>query len=274
MQEIEEGLAMFFSDKPKEIPSVLSGFTPAPDVLIKKYGYVTALVWGRVWRYCQGPQGECSASLETISGELNMSVRNVLRDIKELCRDGYLRDTTPDRRNKPHIYADTHKIRIRISVEAAVTDSHPAMTQSHGTMTDSHPHHDSESLEESIKKQSKKQKKKQEGASAEPKITDVPELVIYRSVVKHWCKPFQRAAVVDAIQKVSKRLGRLASAADLNPFFDAWAKVSGNDWSLVWLSEWAVSGQIPSRNGKPMTAAQSGDNSKYINNQYADYIEH
>ena len=152
--ETQDGLEMFWQDKPKELPSVLSGFTPAPDVLIKKYGFVTALIWGRVWRYCQGPYGSCQASLETIAKELNMSVRNVLRDIKQLCTDGYLADETPNLRNKPHTYADTGKIRIRVSVEAGES----GMTQSHGRVTESQRHHDSESLEERSKKQLKKKK--------------------------------------------------------------------------------------------------------------------
>lgn len=248
---------MFWQDKPKEIPSVLSGFTPAPDVLIKKYGFVTALIWGRVWRYCQGPQGECSASLETIAGELNMSVRNVLRDIKELCKDGYLRDNTPDRRNKPHVYADTGKLRIRIITDVEHKDG---MTQSHGTMTKSHSQGDSESLEESIKKQSKKQKSKK---AAEPQP---PEILIFKDVVNHYPKPFQRESVIGAIQKINQRLGRVATVEDLRPFFTAWGKVSANDWSLVWLVDWAVPGTI---NGK----VNNGNNRSTLETQYtpADY---
>jgi hypothetical protein len=147
-EEVEEGLDMFWEGKPRELPSVISGFTPAPDILIQKYGYVPALVWGRVWRYTQGSDGICRAKLSTIAGELGMSVRNVIRELDLLCEGGYLKDTTPELRNKPHIYADTGKIRIRISVEAT-------MTQSHSRVTQSHSHSDSESLEESIKKEVK-----------------------------------------------------------------------------------------------------------------------
>jgi DnaD/phage-associated family protein len=134
----------------KRIASTLSGFTPAPDVLIKEYSFVTALVWGRIWRYCQGRDGICRAKLETIAGELGMSMRTIIRHIEPLVEDGYLLDTTPDLRNKPHIYADTFKIRIRVSVEATVTESHTAVTESHR-------HSDRESLEESIKKELKKE---------------------------------------------------------------------------------------------------------------------
>lgn len=239
-QEVEDGLAMFWQDKPKEIPSVMSGFTPAPDVLIKKYGFVTALVWGRVWRYCQGPDGICRAKLETIAGELKMSVRNVIRDIKELCKDGYLKDTTPNLRNRPHIYADTFKIRIRISVEAA-------MTQSHSTMTASHPHNDSESLEESIKKQSKKQKIK-EGATkpAAPRATDFPSNVLYREVTERYPSKANWHDVLKFMDGVSQRLGRTPTKDDLAPFYSAWCGMGWNTNSINWL-EYAVKGVLPGK---------------------------
>ena len=164
-KEVEEGLEMFWEGKPRELPSVLSGFTPAPDVLIQKLGYMSALVWGRVWRYCQMADGVCRASLDKIAGEIGVSTRTIIRHADRLCLGEYLLDTTPDLKNKPHIYADTGKIRIRISVEATMTESHSRMALGHGTMTESHSEGDSESLEESIKKESKKELKEKSALS-------------------------------------------------------------------------------------------------------------
>jgi len=135
----------------KELPAVMSGFTPAPDVLITEFGFVTALVWGKVWRYCQMSDGICRAKLETLAGQLGMSVRTIIRHIDPLVRAGYLKDITPELKNRPHIYADTGKVRIRISVEAT-------MTKSHSTMTESHSRHDRESLEESKVRKNKEDK--------------------------------------------------------------------------------------------------------------------
>jgi len=134
----------------KELPAVMSGFTPAPDVLITEFGFVTALVWGKVWRYCQMSDGICRAKLETLAGQLGMSVRTIIRHIEPLVRAGYLKDITPELKNRPHIYADTGKVRIRISVEAT-------MTKSHSTMTESHSRHDRESLEESKVRKNKEE---------------------------------------------------------------------------------------------------------------------
>lgn len=120
---------------PTQFISTISGVTPAPDTLVNQYGYVTALVWGRVWRHCQMYDGVCRAAIDTIATSLGMSGRTIIRHLDDLCRDGYLLDMTPDLRNKPHIYADTGKIKVRVSFDVG--------------MTESHSHYDRESIEES-----------------------------------------------------------------------------------------------------------------------------
>ena len=104
-------------------------------------------------------------------------------------------------------------------------------------------------------KRKKKDKEKpiKEGAAAQP-----PEILLFKEVVRHYPKQNQRQTVIDAIQKIVARLGRDVTVDDLSPFFRAWGKVSGNEWSLIWLDDWAVSGTIPqSGNGKyaPKTKA-------------------
>jgi DNA-binding Lrp family transcriptional regulator len=148
MDETKEAMEMlgkgYHSGPPKIAPSSWSGFTPAPDAIISKCGYVTALVWGKVWRYCQGRDGICRAKLERLGDELGMSERTIIRHLETLEKSGYLKDTTPDLRNKPHIYADTGKVRIGINVEATMTESQP-------TMTESQRQGDRESVEDSNK---------------------------------------------------------------------------------------------------------------------------
>ncbi len=127
--ESEEALQMlgkgYNSDPipPTQFVSTLSGFTPVPDILIKEYGYVTALVWGRMWRFCQMADGVCRASLEKIGAMIGMSERTIIRHSEILCQGGYLFDMTPELRNKPHIYADTGKLKIRVNVESGMTES-------------------------------------------------------------------------------------------------------------------------------------------------------
>lgn len=127
--EAEEALQMlgkgYNSDPipPTQFISTISGVTPTPDTLVYEYGYVTALVWGRVWRYCQMFDGVCRASLDTIGAGLGMSGKTITRHVETLCQDGYLYDLTPDLRNKPHIYTDTGKLKVRISFEVGRTES-------------------------------------------------------------------------------------------------------------------------------------------------------
>lgn len=157
--ETKEGLEMFWGDKPREVVSTWSGFTPAPDILIKEYGYMTALVWGRVWRYCQMSDGICRASIDTIAKELGMADNTIVRHLEPLCRDGYLDDTTPDLRNRPHIYADTGKVVIRMYAEAKVSDNKKPLPQRVVVApTESGSDYPTEGDEESIKKESKKEK--------------------------------------------------------------------------------------------------------------------
>jgi hypothetical protein len=92
-------------------------------------------------------------------------------------------------------------------------------------------------------------RKKRKAAEPQP-----PEILLYREVVEHYPKKFQRETVIEAIQKINARLGRVATIEDLSPFWKQWGVVSSNEWSLVWLVEWAVPGFIP--NGKkPATQA-------------------
>ena len=96
-----------------------SGFTPCPDVLVKLYSHTTALVWGKVWRYSQMADGVCKASILRIAEEMNVAPNTISKHIEILEADGYVKDLTPDVRNKPHEYIDTGKIILKISLEMA-----------------------------------------------------------------------------------------------------------------------------------------------------------
>lgn len=175
--ETKEGLEMFWGDKPTDLPSVLSGFTPAPDVLIRDYGYITALVWGKIWRYCQMSDGVCRASLDRIANELGMSDNTIMRHLRPLCENGYLYDSTPDLKNKPHIYSDTGKIRIKVSVEAQVySDRESHRQRVTVTVPQSHSDGDRESLEESIKKEKETKLSQEEIDLANKKVEMILKL--------------------------------------------------------------------------------------------------
>jgi len=101
----------------------VQGFTPLIEVMVQEVGIIQAAVYGVVWRYCQRSDGVCTASHETLGVALGLTRGTVQRHIKELCEAGYLKDTTPERRNRPHVYADTGRAQIVGMVSAKVTVS-------------------------------------------------------------------------------------------------------------------------------------------------------
>ena len=236
MTETEEALELLgkgynMEDVVKELPSTMSGFTPAPDALIKKYGYMTALVWGRIWRYCQMSDGVCRAKIETIAAELGMSDRTIFRHIEPLVEDGYLKDMTPDLRNRPHLYADTGKLRIKIFIEATMTESQSRLTQSRSTTTQSQSQTDRESDEESIKKEIKKKK-------------TTPDFSTLRKIIEGTLT-IENAIAVGVT--VTEEMRQAAAARDLAPkafegalgFSTALPWWSNKDWTsfAVWVVE-------------------------------------
>ena len=104
---------------PTTVPAIVtaSGFTPCPDALVTLYGHTTATVWGKIWRYSQMADGVCKASVLRLAEEMGMTANTFAKHAHILEVNGYIQDTTPDVRNKPHIYVDTGKLRIKISLE-------------------------------------------------------------------------------------------------------------------------------------------------------------
>ena len=133
----------------------VDGFTPLIDFLIQEHGLVTAAVFGRVWRYCQGQLGVCNASIDTIATGLGIDYRTALRHVKTLVDTEYLRDMTPNLRNRPHSYTDTGKAGIKITI-STLPESQSTLIQSQSTLTLSQSHSDLESVKDTSKKEVKK----------------------------------------------------------------------------------------------------------------------
>lgn len=127
----------------------VDGWTPVIDFLIKEHGLITAVVFGRIWRYCQGERGVCSASLEKIGEEIGVDRRTVMRHVKKLCDAGYLEDTTPNVKHRPHIYRDTGKASMQQAIRFTKSSpSQTGVTESHTSqkgVTESHTRSDRES---------------------------------------------------------------------------------------------------------------------------------
>ncbi len=138
----------------KTILAQVDGFTPVIDSIANELGVISAVVFGRMWRFCQMSAGVCKASLETIAGKTGLSRASIMRHAKKLCEAGYLKDKTPDLRNVPHIYADTGKAGLQINLQTVsqgnVTFQSETQTVSERNATVSESH-----LKKELKKDTK-----------------------------------------------------------------------------------------------------------------------
>lgn len=145
------------------ISTKIGGFIPVIDAIVQDVGLIQAVVYGRVWRYCQMDDGICRASLQTIADNIGLSYRTVLNHIKALCAAGYLEDTTPTLRNKPHTYRDTRKVKIEGTFEAiadngGMQEMQSAMQQVHTGMQEMQSHYAADADEETLKETIKENK--------------------------------------------------------------------------------------------------------------------
>lgn len=214
----------------KTLLARVDGWTPVIDAVVLDVGLVSAAVFGKVWRYCQMPDGICRASQDRLADELGMSRATINTHLSKLTETGYLKDLTPDLLGVPHQYADTGKANLSISLTGGVKDFDREGVKNIDTK------------KEVLKKESKKIK------AATPKQPTPPEILIFREVTGQYPPKPNFESVVKIIQSVSKRLGRDATADDLRPFFEAWTFRGFNPRNINWTS-WAVSGVIP-QNGK------------------------
>jgi DNA-binding Lrp family transcriptional regulator len=160
----------------------VDGFTPVIDGLVEELGLMSAVVFGRVWRYCQMEDHVCRASLERIAASIGVDRATVMRHIKDLCDRGYLEDLTPDVRNRPHVYRDTGKAGLTLSLsgvaqsntsEKGIAESKTAVAESHSTVAQSNRG----VAESHLKKVFKKEIKKEE------ETVDGPDLQVWQRVI-------------------------------------------------------------------------------------------
>jgi hypothetical protein len=98
-------------------------WTPAFDRIVQQHGLTTAAVFGVVWRYCQMKDGICKASIATLAARLNVNRLTIIHHLDILTAAGYLKDLSPNLRNRPHIYTYTGKFRLPVPAAVYPTDT-------------------------------------------------------------------------------------------------------------------------------------------------------
>lgn len=104
----------------------VDGWTPAIDHITREYGVTVSVVFGRMWRYTNGENQACTASIDTIAAELGLNRDTVIEAIKKLVASGYLKDLTTGLRNRPHVYVDTGKAGLTMRIGVINSDSKQA----------------------------------------------------------------------------------------------------------------------------------------------------
>ena len=104
----------------KTILANVDGFTPVIDGMIPEVGAMTALIFGKAWRYCQMSDGVCKAAQDRIADELGLSRATINAHFAKLVEAEYLEDMTPDLLGFPHEYRDTGKANLSISFTGGV----------------------------------------------------------------------------------------------------------------------------------------------------------
>jgi DnaD/phage-associated family protein len=98
--------------------------------------------------------GVCQATLEKIAERTGVGRQTVIEHIQILEKAGYIEDTTPDLRNRPHTYRDTGKAGLHIGVSTVrQTDSEttPTVRQTDSAVRQTDSHSTPSVLEDSIK---------------------------------------------------------------------------------------------------------------------------
>lgn len=180
--ELRDATEMINFHQSIQVQTKIKGFTPLSDVVAKKYGITRAAVLGKALRFCRMKDGVCRASLSTIADGLGIDRSTAQRHLESLVDDGYLKDLTPDLKNKPHVYRNTGKLSFTLEMGVAecnvdgetVAERNATVAQSNVTVAQSHM-----SIESKI--DSKKGKK-----GANPPAPTPPAILAYQNAMKRY----------------------------------------------------------------------------------------
>lgn len=224
----------------KTILAQVDGWTPVIDAMVKDVGLMTAIIFGKAWRYCQMSDGVCKASQDRMADELGISRATINAHLSKLTEAGYLNDLTPNLLGLPHQYADTGKANLSISLTATCKNDLHLPVKNIDTKI--------------LVKETNKETKKMVAKPQKP--PPHPAVLLFRATTKRYPNEANYQTVIDTILKMGLRLGRDVTSDDLKPFYSEWVARGYNSMSIKWL-EWAGVGviQVQARQSKP----QAGD---------------
>jgi DNA-binding transcriptional ArsR family regulator len=233
----------------RTILAEVDGFTPVIDEVVKATSLMSAVVFGRIWRFCQMPDGVCNACLEKISEDIGIDKATVMRHAKILVDAGYLEDLSPDLRNHPHTYKDTGKAALHMAV-SSVAHCNAGVAENNASVAES-------KLKIDFKTDSKRIKHIEKPDFVNLTVNEalrLPELRIFRDTTGKTPGCGQWETVWNTIREMNGK----GNAKYLRPFWLEWSSRGYNTSNLNWLTEWATAGEIPPKN-KPNSHPAKGN---------------
>jgi DNA-binding transcriptional ArsR family regulator len=192
----------------KTILHKVEGWTPIIDAIAMEHGLVTAAVFGRMWRFCQMSDGICKASLDKIASYLGIDKSTVMRHAKILVDAKFLEDTTPNIKNKPHIYRDTGKAQLVSSTVAHVAERNVSVAERNVSVAECNVSVAESQLKKVIKKQVKDKKTLRANARTRDARLDHPVLIAYNKTMRLHIPIALRDKVIDIVGDDPDRLTR------------------------------------------------------------------
>ena len=246
-QYITDALEMIGIAEPRKIVTEVSGFIPVFEVVLHHYkDYMTALVFGRMWQYCNMSDGVCKAGLERIGRDLEISAVTVMRHAEKLVADGYLIDTTPDRRNAPHEYLDGRKVEMKSRITAGMTESNPTVIKSNASVIKS----------QLIKQDNTKDNKKPNGDLVDFELSKLPAISIRKAVLEYfklninWDKKQNRQWMEWAVENN-------VTAEQIQRAADTWKTDKQFNWQVPTLNSIFEKWNLLMDSGQPATPSQT-----------------
>lgn len=102
----------------KTILTKVNGWTPLIDAIVSELGYMSAMVFGVIWRHCQMKDQICYASHSTLANLVGVSRKTITRHANKLVKAGYL--DCENVAGDTVVYSDTGKAAITSEITAKV----------------------------------------------------------------------------------------------------------------------------------------------------------
>lgn len=249
------------------------------DSITQNLDLLASVVYGRILRYEQGKEKMCLAARKTLANNLGISEKTVERRIKMLVDHKYIKDLTPDRRNRPHNYVTTGKAGIKMSAEAYDEVRQRVVV---GT-SESRSHPVRESVEERTKKHNNKQltntKEVFVAAAPQPEpvyVDDPFEEIKPKNNHKPLVGALSRVTGLD-IKMHARRLGKSAKNLRVAGYTPEQVEDTFGEGGTWYSRDWrGKKGQKPTPElvVEQIKNLLESQREKYTTGEFSDFIEH